>query len=62
MGEAGQAQAGHGFNTQPPEGGWAVAWTVYAPLAGFNTQPPEGGWQGSLNMMPSQIWFQHTAA
>ena len=36
-----------GFNTQPPEGGWAVfsdaRWAVY----GFNTQPPEGGW-GSL--------------
>ena len=33
-----------GFNTQPPEGGWAVSDTAARAATGFNTQPPEGGW------------------
>ena len=34
----------HGFNTQPPEGGWRCGMlTVWARWS-FNTQPPEGGW------------------
>ena len=32
------------FNTQPPEGGWAMKNAGMAPTLGFNTQPPEGGW------------------
>ena len=35
----------HGFNTQPPEGGWCLAEACIILLPfGFNTQPPEGGW------------------
>ncbi len=33
------------FNTQPPEGGWAVTFETGCEVAGFNTQPPEGGWE-----------------
>ena len=35
-----------GFNTQPPEGGWAGDKGNQAQndTIGFNTQPPEGGW------------------
>ena len=33
------------FNTQPPEGGWAVDSFSKMTFGGFNTQPPEGGWQ-----------------
>ena len=33
-----------GFNTQPPEGGWAGGGVVLNIMFGFNTQPPEGGW------------------
>ena len=32
------------FNTQPPEGGWLLAFFVDSGKTGFNTQPPEGGW------------------
>ena len=33
------------FNTQPPEGGWALsAGSLPCSQTGFNTQPPEGGW------------------
>ena len=35
-----------GFNSQPPEGGWAEAEAkAKAERTGFNSQPPEGGWQ-----------------
>ena len=34
----------HGFNTQPPEGGWTASLFYQPLLKGFNTQPPEGGW------------------
>ena len=34
----------HGFNTQPPEGGWVNLFLYYHTTTGFNTQPPEGGW------------------
>ena len=34
----------HGFNTQPPEGGWMRRRRVCLPTCCFNTQPPEGGW------------------
>ena len=34
----------YGFNTQPPEGGWAKQKKQQASTSGFNTQPPEGGW------------------
>ena len=33
-----------GFNTQPPEGGWALPLQANAKPSSFNTQPPEGGW------------------
>ena len=33
-----------GFNTQPPEGGWAGATGQVTGISCFNTQPPEGGW------------------
>ena len=32
------------FNTQPPEGGWAVRDKAMMAVVCFNTQPPEGGW------------------
>ena len=32
------------FNTQPPEGGWALVSTHRRRSGCFNTQPPEGGW------------------
>ncbi len=32
------------FNTQPPEGGWAILAIDRCGAGGFNTQPPEGGW------------------
>ena len=32
------------FNTQPPEGGWALRSQGVDEIWGFNTQPPEGGW------------------
>ena len=32
------------FNTQPPEGGWAVRSSLIICNLCFNTQPPEGGW------------------
>ena len=33
-----------GFNTQPPEGGWARGQFPGFQIRCFNTQPPEGGW------------------
>ena len=34
-----------GFNTQPPEGGWARQQSPRHQFQSrFNTQPPEGGW------------------
>ena len=33
-----------GFNTQPPEGGWAMRVACCLLRLSFNTQPPEGGW------------------
>ena len=33
-----------GFNTQPPEGGWSLIFSVAGSCQRFNTQPPEGGW------------------
>ena len=33
-----------GFNTQPPEGGWAIVEILKDGKKSFNTQPPEGGW------------------
>ena len=41
------APAHHGFNTQPPEGGWPVRRKADRPWRGFNTQPPEGGWMAA---------------
>ena len=37
-----------GFNTQPPEGGWASMNVSSLQDCCFNTQPPEGGWDESL--------------
>ena len=45
-----------GFNTQPPEGGWAARNGCRALATGFNTQPPEGGW--SLSQKPCSIRFR----
>ena len=36
------------FNTQPPEGGWAIIKASARLGLGFNTQPPEGGWALSI--------------
>ena len=36
------------FNTQPPEGGWAVCKSSLLFISRFNTQPPEGGWVGFI--------------
>ena len=40
-----------GFNTQPPEGGWALILQAFGSGCCFNTQPPEGGWD---SMMPCE--------
>ena len=52
----------HGFNSQPPEGGWiskAAAW----PITGrFNSQPPEGGWVSFPPRSYDLNVFQLTAA
>ena len=34
-----------GFNSQPPEGGWAILFHLIGQSLSFNSQPPEGGWQ-----------------
>ena len=34
-----------GFNSQPPEGGWARADPARRINTCFNSQPPEGGWR-----------------
>ena len=36
------------FNTQPPEGGWALPFDGMGLATSFNTQPPEGGWQSMI--------------
>ena len=52
----------HGFNTQPPEGGWKLPWTLQSVIVGFNTQPPEGGWAKLVLPQMHHFMFQHTAA
>ena len=37
-----------GFNSQPPEGGWAWVYGNARVYGRFNSQPPEGGWQSVL--------------
>ena len=37
-----------GFNSQPPEGGWASVNSVNSSINSFNSQPPEGGWHFNL--------------
>ena len=51
-----------GFNTQPPEGGWCLAYTAMVAVLCFNTQPPEGGWPHYTGGYLLQMTFQHTAA
>ena len=51
-----------GFNTQPPEGGWAGKKSWLAKKYGFNTQPPEGGWYRRCREQDRERMFQHTAA
>ncbi len=44
-------QPRHGFNTQPPEGGWQAAFSIIPNSAVcFNTQPPEGGWPAPMKL------------
>ena len=44
---AGLIEEQHGFNTQPPEGGWGFQSVCqFVGISRFNTQPPEGGWIG----------------
>ena len=50
------------FNTQPPEGGWAINAPRLVLHGGFNTQPPEGGWNKLLHSVCLNCQFQHTAA
>ena len=38
----------HGFNTQPPEGGWCLFVYAVIHIHSFNTQPPEGGWASNF--------------
>ena len=51
-----------GFNTQPPEGGWARNLRLVQFVACFNTQPPEGGWGTHPFFRDEAEKFQHTAA
>ena len=51
-----------GFNTQPPEGGWARDGQRETKTDCFNTQPPEGGWVEKLGIDGCMVEFQHTAA
>ena len=54
---------GQSFNTQPPEGGWALSPCKPHPSpCGFNTQPPEGGWLSRKAPLSIDMQFQHTAA
>ena len=39
------------FNSQPPEGGWAIAEIVFLAIRRFNSQPPEGGWAIRLSFV-----------
>ena len=39
-----QPQPKRRFNSQPPEGGWAMAAATAGGASRFNSQPPEGGW------------------
>ena len=50
------------FNTQPPEGGWAVTGNIRIKAHSFNTQPPEGGWPYRQRARHRKHGFQHTAA
>ena len=50
------------FNTQPPEGGWAVKTAFLCRFRCFNTQPPEGGWLSLVQVRLPHTRFQHTAA
>ena len=50
----------HCFNTQPPEGGWAVAVKALVILARFNTQPPEGGWALKTNKTANRLVSTHS--
>ena len=52
----------HGFNTQPPEGGWCSQSEPYHRPNGFNTQPPEGGWLFHMYQQHNLLMFQYTAA
>ena len=51
-----------GFNTQPPEGGWAPDLSFSFTRWSFNTQPPEGGWLCYGLGCTIDLPFQHTAA
>ena len=51
-----------GFNTQPPEGGWATTAHTARVRRRFNTQPPEGGWLLGGWRPSCNGLFQHTAA
>ena len=57
-----QIKAFKSFNTQPPEGGWCVAFIAFSTFERFNTQPPEGGWDGYKVLADFDRLFQHTAA
>ena len=62
-GGVGFAGQGVGFNTQPPEGGWALYGGQNQRRYGrFNTQPPEGGWVTYRPTSNRRRKFQHTAA
>ena len=50
------------FNTQPPEGGWAILQHHLYLEKCFNTQPPEGGWENTQGFDGQGEMFQHTAA
>ena len=47
-----------GFNTQPPEGGWANGAAMRARRSCFNTQPPEGGW---VLATAKQAWAEYVS-
>ena len=60
--DTGRLASHHGFNTQPPEGGWLLRQPRGIAGYRFNTQPPEGGWPLANSTTRVPVLFQHTAA
>ena len=50
----------HGFNTQPPEGGWGAESNGFRGCSSFNTQPPEGGWEEIAQYLTGELVSTHS--